>query len=489
MFLKQKLYQILLIKIVIIAFYIQISSSNNVIIDETFIKTFNKTDRLIRPSFNDKADVIDVSMLIDRFAYYHDIESILEIQAQFEYHWFDQRVKFDCDRSSRIEGNHYHEQIWVPDLRVSRTEDIDVFESENLTRLISIQIDCDGHVRMRFRSNLDLICVMNYQNYPFDEQTCEIELIPSYMEINRLQLRWKDQNIMIRDDFYMSGHLLKGYSVHQKDVELMPYNEIYSALFVHLHLKRQFIYHILVLFLPSIFIVLTSWISFWIEITCIPARVTLCVTTLLAMVTVSKESKQNIPKVPYVKAVDLWFAGCIVSIFITLIEYIFVCYVYREERNKLKQRKRIKRSLSTISFTSFDKQISNNDNSSSSLFLTPSQDRIAPRRFSSNCLPSRNTFLKQIGSKSQVNVSDLSSTTTNVLASGLAAEAGIGSHSNQLQSDTDINASNSNQINNANIVFPFKDTPQEVAESIDRKCRYLIPLAFILFNLIHWSYL
>lgn len=88
-----------------------------------------------------------------------------------------------------------------------------------------------------------------------------------------------------------------------------------------------------------------------------------------------------------------------------------------------------------------------------------------------------------------MNVSDLSSTTTNVLASGLAAEAGIGSHSNQLQSDTDINASNSNQINNANIVFPFKDTPQEVAESIDRKCRYLIPLAFILFNLIHWSYL
>lgn len=103
----------------------------------------------------DKADVIDVSMLIDRFAYYHDIESILEIQAQFEYHWFDQRVKFDCDRSSRIEGNHYHEQIWVPDLRVSRTEDIDVFESENLTRLISIQIDCDGHVRMRFRSVLN----------------------------------------------------------------------------------------------------------------------------------------------------------------------------------------------------------------------------------------------------------------------------------------------------------------------------------------------
>lgn len=53
----------------------------------------------------------------------------------------------------------------------------------------------------------------------------------------------------------------------------------------------------------------------------------------------------------------------IVSIFCTLIEYVYVCYVHREERNKLKVRKRIKRSLSVASFLSpMDNNMNVNDN-------------------------------------------------------------------------------------------------------------------------------
>lgn len=66
----------------------------------------------------------------------------------------------------------------------------------------------------------------------------------------------------------------------------------------------------LTVFFPSMLIVATSWLSFWVEITSPPARITLCVTTLLALVTVSKDVQADLPKVPYIKATDLWFAGC-----------------------------------------------------------------------------------------------------------------------------------------------------------------------------------
>lgn len=35
----------------------------------------------------------------------------------------------------------------------------------------------------------------------------------------------------------------------------------------------------------------------------------------------------------------------------------------------------------------------------------------------------------------------------------------------------------------------FKMTPQDIANSIDRKCRYIFPAGFIIFNIIYWSVL
>lgn len=149
---------------------------------------------------------------------------------------------------------------------------------------------------------------MNYQRYPFDYQTCQINLTSNKLTNEQLMLKWNNKTI-IDDGFYMSTYLLKDYhklaNITQND------NKTYSTLIVDLNLRRQFTHYVLTLFLPSILIVATSWVSFWLEINSIPGRVTICVTTLLALVTVSKESKQDIPKVSYIKAIDLWFAGCI----------------------------------------------------------------------------------------------------------------------------------------------------------------------------------
>ena len=161
---------------------------------------------------------------------------------------------------------------------------------------------------------------MNYQSYPFDNQTCSIYLISSDLSVEHLKLEWNDSQI-IEDGFRITGHSLQGYSISEHTERIQ--GETFSMLTVELKVKRQFIHHLLTLFLPSMLIVATSWISFWIDITSIPSRTSIGVTTILALVTVSKEAKQDIPKVSYVKAIDLWFAGCICEFLVCILMIFF----------------------------------------------------------------------------------------------------------------------------------------------------------------------
>lgn len=67
-----------------------------------------------------------------------------------------------------------------------------------------------------------------------------------------------------------------------------------------------------------------SWISFWIKPEAVPARVTLGVTSLLTLSTQHANSQKSLPPVSYIKAIDVFMSGCMVFVFLSLMEYALV---------------------------------------------------------------------------------------------------------------------------------------------------------------------
>ena len=67
-----------------------------------------------------------------------------------------------------------------------------------------------------------------------------------------------------------------------------------------------------------------SWISFWIKPEAVPARVTLCVTSLLTLSTQHAQSQKSLPPVSYIKAIDIFMNSCTVFVFASLMEYALV---------------------------------------------------------------------------------------------------------------------------------------------------------------------
>ena len=62
-------------------------------------------------------------------------------------------------------------------------------------------------------------------------------------------------------------------------------------------LKRQIGFYLLQTYIPSILIVILSWVSFWISVDAVPARISLGVTTVLTMATQLTGSRTGVPKV------------------------------------------------------------------------------------------------------------------------------------------------------------------------------------------------
>lgn len=108
-------------------------------------------------------------------------------------------------------------------------------------------------------------------------------------------------------------------------------------------LERHIGYFIFQTYLPSILIVMLSWVSFWINHEATSARVALGITTVLTMTTISTGVRSSLPRISYVKAIDIYLVTCFVFVFAALLEYAAVNYSHWSERAR--KRKQINKII------------------------------------------------------------------------------------------------------------------------------------------------
>ena len=110
----------------------------------------------------------------------------------------------------------------------------------------------------------------------------------------------------------------------------------FSCLNVYFTIDRNSGYYILHCFIPSFLCVVISWLSFWIKLDIAPARVTFGIATFLTICEQTQSFNSGLPKVSYIKAIDIWMITCDVFVFATLLEYC-LAQVYTERVDYGKQ--------------------------------------------------------------------------------------------------------------------------------------------------------
>lgn len=111
-------------------------------------------------------------------------------------------------------------------------------------------------------------------------------------------------------------------------------------------LRRDLGFFIIQVYIPSILIVILSWVSFWLNIDATPARVPLGLLTVLTMTTQSTGANASLPRVSYVKGIDVWMSICSIFVFAALVEFAVVNVLSRSQ----KRVRAVRRALVNLPF-------------------------------------------------------------------------------------------------------------------------------------------
>ncbi|XP_076258924.1 pH-sensitive chloride channel 2-like isoform X2 [Rhynchophorus ferrugineus] len=405
-------------------------------------------DHLTRPPSNDPLKVafqIDVKHIenVDNTQF----KTHLLVQLTFQ----DDRLNFSDVSPSRgsIMGQEtLRNKIWVPHIVVKNER------SSNLMGLdykdVFVKISPYGEVTYIYRLTTTFYCSMNLRKFPFDQQLCQITWTSWAYNATNLQLYWTDsQPYGIVDNLHLTEFSLDGIWVENTTSNVQTgmgkWDDGYSSLIFYFKLRREVGYYILDYFLPSILLVITSWITFWIQADASPARTALGTSTMLSFITLNGNVMKNLPKVSYITASEVWFFGGATFIFCSLAEFAFVNVVFRR-RKKVELAKQSSKYIIKGA-------------------LSPRLARKEVRKldsFSNSDTKLNGSYLTVHGSTNSLNVPSIS------IPMG--------------QNTDEVPPSPTPSQQWAEM------SPRDVANWIDRKARIFFPLTFLIYNVLYWGF-
>ncbi|XP_061647300.1 glycine receptor subunit alpha-2 isoform X2 [Phyllopteryx taeniolatus] len=252
-------------------------------------------DARIRPNFKGPPVNVTCNIFINSFGSIAETTMDYRVNIFLRQKWNDPRLAYSKYPDSSLDLDpSMLDSIWKPDLFFANEKGANFHDVTTDNKLL--RIFKNGNVLYSIRLTLILSCPMDLKNFPMDVQTCTMQLESFGYTMNDLIFEWLENGAVQVSDgltlpqFIMSEEKELGYCTKHYNTGK------FTCIEVKFHLERQMGYYLIQMYIPSLLIVILSWVSFWINMDAAPARVALGITTVLTMTTQSSGSRTSLPK-------------------------------------------------------------------------------------------------------------------------------------------------------------------------------------------------
>ncbi|XP_071952561.1 glycine receptor subunit alpha-2-like isoform X2 [Antedon mediterranea] len=320
-------------------------------------------DARLRPYIKGPPITVTLSAHVESLSSIKESTMDYVITMFFRQEWHDPRLEFNDTDEITMKGDDAS-KVWVPDVFFPREKNSRLHDATISNRVIWIKPT--GHVMLSMRISLTLACDMELQHFPMDCQICSLNIESYGYNTKELMFRWrKDNPLNMEPNMAIPRFILDNATTNDSCIKTFITGN-FSCAKVHFYLSRQMQSYVLQVYIPSVLLVVISWLSFWIDARAAPARVALGITTVLTVTTMTAGIQETLPAVTYAKAIDIWMAMCLCFVFLCLFEYALANYFLVVETNLNKNGSMLEGNTNSFELQSCQQTISNNQEPKSS---------------------------------------------------------------------------------------------------------------------------
>ncbi|XP_023212376.1 glycine receptor subunit alphaZ1-like, partial [Centruroides sculpturatus] len=299
-------------------------------------------DKYAPPIVNGKPVIVYVNLEI------MDVDDIREDTMDFRVHlyqnqiWRDPRIKLHTLNITKVKvlPPSAEKDIWIPDLIFDNSKWGDLFQYSIPNT--ALKVNTDHTLQKVTRYSFRVACHMKFQTYPIDIQHCIFKIGYLTNSEDKAILQWSGAT----DSPYRNN---RPSITLTEDIQPLKYemriqkpfrvtecwiNGNFSYLLARFTFIRRLTGCIINLYVPSTLVVCLSWLSFWLNVNAVPARITLGTTSILTLITQIVQSRSHTPPVNYINALDIWLFACTAFVTASILEYA-LAHQFMEHKNAL----------------------------------------------------------------------------------------------------------------------------------------------------------
>merc|ERR1712212_981941 len=297
---------------------------------------FVNEDKLHQMNIHYTFSIREVSEVIDN-------EQILKIPMYFTVSWTEERLVIDQKNpvwltsvsgpaNQSTEDAETLNLLWKPNLEIYGLQE---FKKQRiLGEMAGLRISRSKEVTFDIKVTIEISCLMDFSDYPFDDHTCSFQVGSYFYDKN---------SVTCSSTFQSPKRSSKRSSTERALQHTTEFRELsrskrtvrlasgrYAACGFKIYLQRKHQPMIYQIYIPCCLFVMVSWISFIIDPKVIPGRMSLLVILFLVTINVFNNARSSAPSSASSKlnAIDKFMMTCIFMIFSAIFEYALILSIY-----------------------------------------------------------------------------------------------------------------------------------------------------------------